>query len=187
MTDFKKIQMEQLEWSSRNFGPTPAHRPLLGMIEELCELEAALNAANADGKEDEVLDAVGDVGIYMLDYCNKRGWDLQSLWERAPTKLGRMYDAISLISKLAHHQLKGEQNIRGGTAAHDAKLCETLAQILETLSAHAQECGTTFPAVLEKVWAKVSKRDWTKNPNDAHKVAEANDAHEVAEDGAQDA
>lgn len=164
MIDLKKIQEEQLKWSTRNFGNTPAHRPLLGVIEEFGEFCVAAAA----GDDAQVVDAIGDIGIYMLDYCNRRGWDLQALWDNRKESI---FDPMNTVRRLAHHQLKGEQNIRGGTAAHDDSLRVVLSEILYGVDFSARKRGTDFLTVLEKVWDKVSKRDWTKNPNDAHEVA----------------
>jgi NTP pyrophosphatase (non-canonical NTP hydrolase) len=169
-----EIQREQREWSLRNFGVQQAHRMALGLIEELGEVAEAWML---DSKE-KLFDSIGDVGIYMLNYCNIAGWELPSLYEmRQPRDKNaeRMPHFVTpLMRAIAHHQLKGEQNIRGG-AEHHARMMEGLFRNIlfqmEALSAHAVK-GGTFLSILEATWQKVSKRDWVQNPNNADVVAE---------------
>jgi NTP pyrophosphatase (non-canonical NTP hydrolase) len=80
MFDLEKFQGEVSEWTRRNFGDQPAYRPLLGAVEEIGEL------AHAHLKEEQKIrgtaeelqalakDAVGDVIVYLADYCGRRGW-----------------------------------------------------------------------------------------------------------------
>lgn len=166
--NFIEMQAEQVAWSKKNFGEQPAYRPLLGMIEELCELQEAWDRKD----KPEIVDAIGDVGIYMLDYCGKRGWSMQELWDFQQEAGGVYWHLVPYIRQLAHHQLKGEQGIRGGSAAHDVELVRTLRQTLGCLNVIAEAVSTSFPVVINEVWAKVRLRDWTKNPNNAHEVAE---------------
>lgn len=168
--DFVAMQEEQIAWSKKNFGEQPAYRPMLGMIEELCELQQAWD----DKNKPEIIDAIGDVGIYMLDYCGKRGWSLAEIWEYSQSSmyLETPWVIFPSIRKLAHHQLKGEQNIRGGAEFHDAKLRVQLAVVLKRLAIMAEAVSRDFPSIISEVWAKVRLRDWTQNPNNAHEVAE---------------
>lgn len=175
--DFDTIQAEQVAWSLKNFGEQPAYRPMLGIIEELRELEDADN----DENDVEVEDALGDVAIYMLDYCGKRGWRMQALWdvrvcpewleEYTVSEYGMPY-VSPFIKRLSHSQLKGEQNIRGGAEKHDQVLMGTLSSVLWLLDEVAKAADKDFPSILTGVWAKVSKRDWKANPDTAHTVAE---------------
>ena len=81
--NLKKFQQEQKKWSERNFPVTGNHnyRPLLGAIEELGELAHAhlkaeqgirINQNHLEAK----IDAIGDIVIYLSDYCNKEGLSL---------------------------------------------------------------------------------------------------------------
>lgn len=76
---FKTIQKEIKVWADYNFPNTPSYRPLLGCSEELGELcHAHLKAEQGiRGTPEELkaakLDAVGDLSIYLMDYCNKEG------------------------------------------------------------------------------------------------------------------
>lgn len=55
---------------------TPGLKPLLGVIEEVGELAKAYIAANQGAGVSEVRDAVGDICIYLMDFCNRNGWSL---------------------------------------------------------------------------------------------------------------
>lgn len=202
--DLVAIQAEQIVWSERNFGKQHERYPLMGMIEELLEFDAAwklkeeANALRSMPKDQaallspelnkevddaayaklnaDVLDAIGDIAIYMLDYCGKRGIQLNHQWigrnfidERGRTQ---WFDLTPLARRLAHHQLKGEQGIRGKPEEHLQQIDITCRAILAHLEFICRYLNVDFLSILEGVWAKVSKRDWVKNRANAHEVAE---------------
>ena len=85
--ELRQLQREMREWSERNFGEQPSYQPLLGVVEELGEL------AHAQLKEEQGIrtnenhiedaqDAVGDLLIFLMNYCSSRGWDVQEILER---------------------------------------------------------------------------------------------------------
>ena len=83
---FKQLQDEVRPWTMHNFGERPSWQPLLGIQEEVGELSHAHLKAEqgirtnedheADGK-----DAVGDILVFLADYCNCKGWDMQEIIE----------------------------------------------------------------------------------------------------------
>jgi NTP pyrophosphatase (non-canonical NTP hydrolase) len=82
-----ELQREVKEWQGRNFprGPEDDYHPLLGIIEEGGELAHAhlKHKQGIRGYDDpvkfaaEAQDAVGDLLVYLADYCNQMGFDLQ--------------------------------------------------------------------------------------------------------------
>jgi NTP pyrophosphatase (non-canonical NTP hydrolase) len=85
-----RIQDEQKKWQEYNFPGSGANEAFKGIVEEIGEL------AHADLKETQGIrvdedhienakDAIGDIVIYLMSYCNYRGFDLQSIikdtWE----------------------------------------------------------------------------------------------------------
>jgi hypothetical protein len=81
MSDLREIQEEVGEWSAENFGTEqPAEYPLGGAGEEAGELMHSvlkrLQSIRLDeedvGVEAEI-DAVGDIGVYLLDYLYREG------------------------------------------------------------------------------------------------------------------
>lgn len=80
----RKIQEEQAVWSLRNFGKQPSWQPLLGAVEELGELaHAHLKATQGIRKNEQhvenEIDAIGDIIIYLIAYCNSRGHDIEKI------------------------------------------------------------------------------------------------------------
>ncbi len=82
----KRLQNEQRPWVKHNFGDRPSWHPLLGLVEEVGELcHAHLKQAqgirtNEDHELDK-MDAIGDIVIYLADYCSAEGIDLQVVVE----------------------------------------------------------------------------------------------------------
>lgn len=85
MSEIRRIQAEQKEWSDRNFPTKAPYQPLIGMMEELGELSHAhlKQEQGIRGTYEEhqaaAKDAIGDIVIFMMDYCNQRGFDLESI------------------------------------------------------------------------------------------------------------
>lgn len=84
----RKLQSVSGRWAARNFGDKrPTYHPLLGVSEEVGELcHAHLKREQGiRGTEAELIaqakDAVGDIVIFLADYCNLNGIDLQEAVE----------------------------------------------------------------------------------------------------------
>lgn len=80
--DLRLVQEEQKDWAHRNFGDQEPWDSLLGVVEELGELAHAelKQKQGIRGKTDaEAKDAVGDMCIYLMGYCNAKGFDLQTI------------------------------------------------------------------------------------------------------------
>jgi NTP pyrophosphatase (non-canonical NTP hydrolase) len=83
-----EIQTDQILWSEWNFGKHPAWHPLLGIQEEVGELaHAFLKRTQGIRKNQDhdaaIRDAVGDIVIYLMDFCSCEGIDLQEAVEEA--------------------------------------------------------------------------------------------------------
>lgn len=86
--DLTRLQVEVNEWTEKNFPNSVPHQPLLGLTEEVGEL----SHAHLKGEQgirhtpEEVAamkeDAVGDILVYLADYCNKSGIDIQTAIDR---------------------------------------------------------------------------------------------------------
>ena len=88
-----RFQYEVGQWAGRNFpGTTDSSHALMGLVEEIGELHhARLKEAqgirhSAKECKDMEIDAIGDLIIYLADYCCRRDIDLQSVimktWDR---------------------------------------------------------------------------------------------------------
>jgi len=91
------FQLEHALWSHRNF-PGSRKNPMhgfMGMVEELGELSHALlkSAQGIRGSKAEheaaAKDAVGDILIYMMDFCTKKGWSLQDILTETWAEVGQ--------------------------------------------------------------------------------------------------
>jgi NTP pyrophosphatase (non-canonical NTP hydrolase) len=88
----EKVQREHKEWAHRNFGPRPSWHPLLGVQEEVGELSHAYLKreqgirGTREEHEADMCDAVGDIMVFLIDFCNQEGIDLRDAlavtWEK---------------------------------------------------------------------------------------------------------
>lgn len=82
-----RTQSQLKVWHDHNFGEVPSWQPLLGLQEELGELSHSFlkRAQNIRTNEDHDLrikDAVGDIMIFLLDFCNNEGLDAEAILEK---------------------------------------------------------------------------------------------------------
>lgn len=96
--NLRTFQDEHAKWSQSNFGATPSHQPLLGVVEEAGEFAEALGVfisasrlshshlkreQGIRGTDEEhvaaIKDSIGDIIIFLTDYCNKNGFCLEDI------------------------------------------------------------------------------------------------------------
>jgi len=80
----RQLQEENKVWADHNFPDSKPYRPLLGAVEEIGELahaqlksEQGIRGTQAEHHAAKI-DAVADIIIYLADYCNQAGIDMQS-------------------------------------------------------------------------------------------------------------
>jgi len=86
MSDVDTIQMEVGEWAEENFGTEqPSSYPLLGAGEEIGELihsvlkqKQGIRLDEEDVGTESEKDAVGDIGVYLLDFLYREGFALNT-------------------------------------------------------------------------------------------------------------
>ena len=82
-----ELQLQSSVWTKSNFGKHPSYQPLLGVVEEVGELAHAhlKNEQGIRGTPDEhraaKIDAIGDIIIYLVDYCNQEDISIQKAVE----------------------------------------------------------------------------------------------------------
>jgi NTP pyrophosphatase (non-canonical NTP hydrolase) len=103
MLTFRSLQEQVKKWREYNFPGSPTHQPLLGATEELGELIDVLfpvALANKIGTiahchlkaeqgirgdkaalEEEAKDAIGDLLVYLADFCERKNWSMQDIIE----------------------------------------------------------------------------------------------------------
>ncbi len=83
MTTLTELQEELVPFQKNNFPNRENWEPLVGLTEEVGELSHAFLKAhqNIRGTKDEyrieAMDAVGDILIFLADFCNAAGYDMQ--------------------------------------------------------------------------------------------------------------
>jgi len=89
--DLFELQHEVANWSMVNFPKNQPYHPLVGIMEEVGELAHAHLKMEQGIRGDEIehkvakLDAVGDIVIYLADYCARNdislGLAVESTWQ----------------------------------------------------------------------------------------------------------
>ena len=178
---FSQLVKEVGEWSERNFGDQDGLNevaPFLGVVEELVfELqnfpEGWPNLQKWNILEFE--DAIADSLIFLADFCYRFGYDPKPLSLAAKyenkTCLEYLFKSLGVASKFI---LKGRQKIRG---VDEIVVIKSIQDIFMLISNYYQfEKSESSPPLQDLVWStweKVKKRDWKKNPENAHEVADA--------------
>lgn len=84
---FGQLQEDQKPWTNKNFPGRTPYQPLLGLAEEVGELaHAHLKSeqgirGSAEKHHAAKVDAVGDIVIFLSDYCTLNGIDFQEAVE----------------------------------------------------------------------------------------------------------
>jgi NTP pyrophosphatase (non-canonical NTP hydrolase) len=175
-----EMQESQRKWAVENFGVQLPIQMMMGLIGELGEFAEHYEERN-DAK---IVDDIGDVGVYLMNYCNLKGWRVYEdlLVNMSPANRNAEhypYNILPFVKSLPHHQLKGDQNIRGGTEYHDDCMKRVLSNMLWQLNQVAAQTNRTFVDCLAITWSKVSKRDWVLHPDDADAVVEKQESKDV--------
>lgn len=73
---------------------------------------------------------------------------------------------VEELGELAHARLKARQGIRGTAEEHRAAEIDAIGDMLIYMADYCAESKISMQETVEATWAKVSKRDWTKNKDD---------------------
>lgn len=149
-------------WSLANFGSQKGLGclvPLLGVIEEIDEY---CRGVAIEEKED----AIGDICIFLLDYCKRSGADLTSI----PVAFDQKTFAIGFWSgRLCHARVKRIQGIRGMESLESFRKAEleAVAGILRSCDGMSESLGGDGAfATACKTWNDVvAKRKWHTQPD----------------------
>jgi NTP pyrophosphatase (non-canonical NTP hydrolase) len=93
--NLRQLQAELAPWVAHNFGDRPWQQPLMGVAEEVGELNHALlkqwQGIRGMREEHEAAakDAVADIVIYLADLCNARGWDFGAIVEETWARVSK--------------------------------------------------------------------------------------------------
>lgn len=87
MGTIRELQKQHQLWADHNFPNQPPVEPLLGLVEEVGELSHARlkmvqgirGMADGNAFREAERDAVGDIFVYLMSYCNASGLDLEAV------------------------------------------------------------------------------------------------------------
>ena len=189
LNDWGRFEREVGEWARKNFGkPGEMSDPILGIVEEIGELQD-VGACDSIEKANLMRDAIGDVMVFMADYCSRfdaaidarSGVDvgdgnlfLEKVIQEANYYYGRLQiDILSAAGRTCHAQLKMGQGVRG-SENHVVAMRRSLVEVVcwgmansEAINKVASAWGVgpmSFGEVVAWVWGRVSKRNWIEDP-----------------------
>lgn len=174
-----KLQYRLMLWERENFGTQSAMMSAAGVIEEVGELLAAIS----DGDKDGIIDAVGDIMVYLCQLCSKSRLDFASIVsspESCPNQ-----DTNSMYMMM-HVVLKREQRIRGyddrDTYDRDIAIC--VSGIIGYVKYLTSGYDLQHKKIFFKVATEVMCRNWRENKHDGSanecKKSEADEGGEVS-------
>ena len=70
---------------------------------------------------------------------------------------------VEEAGEFAHHYLKRKQDIRGDQAFHYSEMLDALADLVIFGAGIATHLGVDYGDLVTMTWARVKKRDWTKD------------------------
>lgn len=183
--NIEDLQQEQAEWSLHNFGEQPSYYALLGIVEEVGELNQALFSylsleATWNNLCGEIEDAIGDVTVFAAHYCSHQEWYFKNLYDDAHQGGSRYKDNLNektqhaetdallkklsvAVGKLSHHHLKAAQGIRGDAQQHISHGLDRMRDVVSCLYRLCDLYGMNYEEVVGKVWGTVKQRDWSKD------------------------
>ena len=89
-------------------------------------------------------------------------WSLKNFGEDPP--VWKFVGMVEEVGDLAHALLKKKQGIRI-TEDHEAKAKDAVGDLLVYTADFCDRMSYDMQEIIEKVWAKVSKRDWKADPS----------------------
>lgn len=182
---FAGLQAEVGEWSRRNFPNNTPNDPFEGLVEEVGELaHARLKARQGirgtkEEHEAAEKDAVGDIVIYLADYCER---NKLSLSEGTKVYCDRVYSEHLEGNSFADLDVATSLNV-DSTGYETASQCfrylvESVGNmsccpatsslragaILVDLAAYCNRHLLSLAEIVASTWTLVRQRDWTTNP-----------------------
>ena len=186
-------------WAAHNFGHNLPEKNCrsyhllwcaAGMGEEVSELiESGWGLTPSPTDEEEFFDALADICIWGLDFCyaiDKR-MELVLLYDKEPNRWEKQFHALSAGRQSANHVLNEGLSVFVGRLLHSSvKLCQGVRLDEDHMDnmllsmCHVWRCcyllsdwmGRDLNVVVHETALRVLQRDWKKNPNTAHELAD---------------
>jgi hypothetical protein len=155
--DLNQLQKEMREWQAHNFPNRPSYIPLLGIVEEFGE---------SCEPDSDWMDAICDMIIYLADYSNSLGINLQEQFDPKFWFGDKEHqnEIVIWLGKLSHSHIKLDQKIRMNEQHREVSE-KAIYNILNICYNAVEADGQfSFFEELKKVWTQVRQRDWIKFP-----------------------
>jgi NTP pyrophosphatase (non-canonical NTP hydrolase) len=160
--DWRELTKERKEWVDKNFPPDNPDHSKLGMIEECGELvhhylkkDQGIRGT-AEDHDDGMKDSVGDLVIYMLGVMWHGDFYPDDYTDYTRNEGNLVYGSIEdLLFRLDSAIAK----INDGRLSY-------IVDVLWYLYQFCKHHDWDFEPIVINTWARVSKRDWTKNKQD---------------------
>lgn len=158
---FNQLQEELKIWQAHNFPGSESWASLLGIGEELGEL-----CESED--EERFIDAIGDICVYIADYCNSMNLNMTAVKDAEYEQFikGEFDLFTKIYGKLCHAHLKLIQKIRMNED-HNYNIIKCLSEIMNHINVYSDK---SLEEITWQTWLKVRERDWQANRNEAHKI-----------------
>lgn len=170
MDVFSTLQEEVGEWSQENFPDQPDVNPYIGSSEEMGELASRIDLTTSPNQEE--LDAVGDILVYLADFCYIRGLDYQGAYDRSQSFEVEHDDLfrewLSCRGELSRSVLKQRQGIRMNEdrVGQEAEQ-KALAKMLCCLEHFTENRGYSLEDCIDVAWYdEVIDREWNSDYRD---------------------
>lgn len=84
--DLSELQRQVRQWEEHNFPNATDMQQFIGVVEEVGELahfmlkeQQGIREGAHGSTEAHQMDAVGDITIFLINFCNKRGWSFDRI------------------------------------------------------------------------------------------------------------
>lgn len=162
----QQVFAEVPSWSQENFGDQKGLNyiaPLMGILEEVGELQEVIELDAPKKPEnslmDEINDAVGDIGIYSIDFLARVGVNVIDIWPFTVESI--KHSPVVYLSQVNHACLKRHQGIRGFD--DNMKFYE---YVITNMRLFLAKINSQYNLTENTIttWQRVRERNWKKNP-----------------------
>lgn len=164
--DLKLFQDQVAHWAKVNFDTSNRGHSLYGLMEELAELVSASYV----GTRPDAIDAVGDIMIFLADYCGRNGIDISRadmFGSKVPgyhTEMNFVEGMVMAVGALSKAYLKREQGIRQQTVSYTMYTMQGVSAIIQFLKQYCRSADIDFDDAVMETWEMVRQRNWKENP-----------------------
>lgn len=170
-TDLNELKRDVYKWSTENFGvEQPYQYPLMGVAEEFGELITSVlkqkqgiddehKYQDRVGEESEK-DAVGDMVVYLVDFCARFPHTLDIEGEYQNRKNGMTTRENEVDSVFSIGEEIGMLFSHEDKAASDQQMQIAVAMLVVKLEEFCEHRGFTLDECIEAAWGEVQEREW---------------------------